>query len=143
MQQDRQQDPGAARVARPGTATSEPARSGAARSNPSRSSAVDVGAVLQEARAAVVSATEVLEGVVDEVRERGGGAVEALAGRRRPVRRWPWAVGAAVAGAAAGAAVAVLVRTVLGQDAPGAQEPEQLRAVIDLRPQDVTLPPSS
>lgn len=140
MQQDGQQGQESTRAllgrTAPGGHASQP---GTPRSRPSRVPAVDVGAALQEARAAVVSAQDVLEGVVDEVRERGSGAVEALAGRR-PVRRWPWAVGAAVAGAAAGAGVALLVRTVLGEDAPGAQEPEQLQAVIDLDAR-VTLPP--
>lgn len=49
------------------------------------------------------------------------------------VRRWPWAVLAAVLGALAGAAVVVLARRVVGEDAPDAQEPEDLQAVIDLR----------
>ena len=46
-------------------------------------------------------------------------------------RRWPWALLAAVLGAAGGAAVASLVRQRVGADAPGAQEPHQLRAVVD------------
>ncbi len=71
---------------------------------------------------------EVVEGVVEEGRER---AAAALATPTRPSRRWPWAVTAAVAGAVAGAAVALAVRRVVGEDAPGAQEPEQLRAVVD------------
>lgn len=72
--------------------------------------------------------TGVLEGVVEDGRER---AASALAVRSRVQRRWPWAIGAAVAGAAAGAGAALAVRRVLGQDAPDAQEPEQLLAVVD------------
>ena len=66
---------------------------------------------------------------------RSGAAVEALRGGpvRAPVgvRRWPWAVVAAVAGAAAGAGTALLLQRVLGTDAPDAQEPEDLEAVVD------------
>ena len=63
-------------------------------------------------------------------------ALTALRGERvgppLAVRRWPWAVGAAVLGAAAGAGVAVLAgRLLMGQDAPDAQEPEDLEAVVD------------
>ena len=91
----------------------------------------------------------VLEGVVQEGRERAGAlrhsgaggrrtrrAVTVLPGRRRPVTRrgLPWAVGASLAGAAGGVALALVVRRVLGQDAPDAQEPEQLRAVVDAGP---------
>ena len=57
-----------------------------------------------------------------------------------PVRRWRWALAAAVVGAAAGAAVAYAVRRVEGQDAPGAVEPEQLQAVVD-RPDGATSTP--
>jgi hypothetical protein len=52
-----------------------------------------------------------------------------------PRRRWPWALAAVVAGAVAGGGVAYAVRRVEGVDAPGAVEPEQLRAVVD-RPDD-------
>ncbi|MBW3551714.1 MAG: hypothetical protein KY442_13295, partial [Proteobacteria bacterium] len=66
-------------------------------------------------------------------------AWDALRGRpvRPPVgaRRWPWAVLAAAVGAAAGAGVALLVGRLIGEDAPGAQEPEELQAVVD-RPTD-------
>lgn len=75
--------------------------------------------------------SEVLEGVVEDGRERRGAALVPPARGRR---RWPWSLGAAVAGAAAGAAVVLAVRRVLGQDAPDAQEPEQLRAVVDSGP---------
>lgn len=47
------------------------------------------------------------------------------------VRRWPWALGAAVLGAAAGGAVAAVVRRVGGADSPDAQEASELRAVVD------------
>ncbi len=77
---------------------------------------------------------DALEGVVEDARDRAGGElVSSSAGRR-----WPWSVGAAVAGAAAGAALVLLVRRVVGQDAPDAQEPEQLQAVVD-----TGLPPGS
>ena len=46
-------------------------------------------------------------------------------------RRWPWAVGAAVLGAAAGGAIAKLVHHVGGVDAPDAQDPGELQAVVD------------
>ena len=46
-------------------------------------------------------------------------------------RRWPWAVGAAVLGAAAGGAIAKLVHRVGGVDAPDAQDPGELQAVVD------------
>lgn len=75
----------------------------------------------------VVSSTDVLDGVVEQARGRTGIAVAA----GRTSRRWPWAVAAAVAGAAAGAGVALLVQRLVGEDAPGAQEPEQLVAVVD------------
>lgn len=76
-----------------------------------------------------------MEDVVDEARVRGGAAWDALRGERvgPPVaaRRWPVALAAAVAGAAAGAAVAMVLRRLRTQDAPGAQEPEELEAVVD------------
>lgn len=66
---------------------------------------------------------------------RGGAAWDAVSGARvgppTAVRRWPWAVAAAALGAVAGGALAVLVRRLGGQDAPGAQEPEELEAVVD------------
>jgi hypothetical protein len=73
---------------------------------------------------------------------RGAAAWDAVAGHRVgppvAVRRWPWAVLAAVLGAAAGAAAALLIGRLLGSDAPDAQEPEDVEAVVD-RPLD---PPS-
>ena len=70
-----------------------------------------------------------------EALERGGAAWGALRGDvvvpRGAARRWPWAVGAAVAGALAGAVVAKLLAKVAPADAPGAQEPHELRAVVD------------
>jgi hypothetical protein len=70
-----------------------------------------------------------------EARQRGGATWDALRGQRVvAVRRWPWALGAALAGAAAGVLVAVVVRRLTQHDAPGAQEPEQLQAVVDRGP---------
>ena len=67
---------------------------------------------------------------------RGGAAWSALSrGHVDPpvaARRWPWAVVAAVAGAAAGVALAnVAGRLLLGRDAPDAQDPADLEAVED------------
>lgn len=78
-------------------------------------------------------AIDVLEGVLEEGRERGSGVVDALAGRRTP-SRWPWALAAAAVGALAGAGVAFALRGALGQDAPGAQDPAELLAVVDVFP---------
>ena len=73
--------------------------------------------------------------MLEETVVRGTAALDALAGRpvRPPAaaRRWPWAVLAAVTGAAAGAAVVLLLRRIEGEDAPGAQEPHELQAVVD------------
>ncbi|MCW2623144.1 MAG: hypothetical protein JWL64_2746 [Frankiales bacterium] len=52
----------------------------------------------------------------------------------RTPRRWPWALAAAAAGAAAGAGAVLVVRRVLGEDQPDAQDPAELRAVIDPGP---------
>jgi hypothetical protein len=49
-------------------------------------------------------------------------------------RRWPWALTAAALGAALGAGGVLLVRRVLGEDAADAQDPADLRAVIDPGP---------
>ena len=66
---------------------------------------------------------------------RGGAAWDALRGARVgppiAVRRWPWALTAALAGAVVGAASAVALRAVFPRDAPGAQEPDELQAVVD------------
>lgn len=78
----------------------------------------------------------VLEGVVEDGRDRA----VAVLGRQKPApRRWPWVAGA-LAGAAAGAGVAFAIRRLVGQDAPGAQEPDQLRAVVD--PGTLPVPPA-
>jgi hypothetical protein len=62
----------------------------------------------------------------------GARAAARLRGRRSPTgRRWPWAVLAAVLGAAAGSAAAVVVRSLEGTDAPDALEPDELQAVVD------------
>lgn len=80
-------------------------------------------------------AVETVSGVLEEAGERGGAAWVALQGGAvHPpvgVRRWRWAVGAAVAGAAAGAAVAYVASRLRTQDAPGALDPEQVEAVVD------------
>lgn len=47
------------------------------------------------------------------------------------VRRWPWALGAAVLGALAAGGLSACVRRLAGQDAPGAVEPDELQAVVD------------
>lgn len=46
-------------------------------------------------------------------------------------RRWPWALCGACAGAGAAAGAVLLARRLLGQDAPDAQEPSELQAVVD------------
>ena len=75
---------------------------------------------------------------VTQGRVRGGGALQALRGG--PVgpplagRRWPWAVLAGVLGALAGAATVVALRALMGRDAPDAQEPAALVAVVDRAP---------
>lgn len=93
------------------------------------------------------SLAQVIGGYAEQGRERGGSlltsASRSVSGRTRPQRRWPWAISAALLGAAAGAAVAFVVRSLLGSDAPDAQEPEELRAVVDLGtpvPEPVPLP---
>jgi hypothetical protein len=80
--------------------------------------------------------TKVVSDVLDAGVVRGDAALTALRGERvgppMAVRRWPWAVGAAVVGAAAGAGVALLVgRLLMGRDAPDAQDPGDLEAVVD------------
>jgi hypothetical protein len=69
-------------------------------------------------------------------RVRGGAAWRSLHGGpvRPPIgaRRWPWALSAAVLGAAAGAVTARLAgRLLVGREVPGAQAPEDLEAVVD------------
>jgi len=95
-----------------------------------RAAGVDTAALVRQWGAA-------LEGVVEDGRERVATALPVALGGRVTRRRWPWAVGAAVAGAVAGTAAALAVRRLIGEDAPGAQEPEHLRAVVDL---DATAP---
>lgn len=76
-----------------------------------------------------------VEAVRQEVAVRGGAAWDALRGERVgppvAVARWPVAVAAAMAGAAAGVAVAVAVRRFSRPDAPDAQRPEDVEAVVD------------
>jgi hypothetical protein len=81
------------------------------------------------------AATADVEAALQEAALRGGAAWDALRGERvgPPVAapRWPWALAAAIAGAVGGALVAVAVRRLSRPDAPDAQEPEELEAVID------------
>jgi hypothetical protein len=70
--------------------------------------------------------------VLDEAWARSTAAWDVLRGERVvAVRRWPLAVGAAVAGAAAGVAVAYVVQRLHTQDPPGAVDPETVEAVVD------------
>ncbi len=73
--------------------------------------------------------------VVEQTALRGAGALDVLRGERvgppLAVRRWPLAIAAALAGACAGALVVLVLRRLLGEDAPDAQEPDELVAVID------------
>ena len=75
---------------------------------------------------------------VDEGWLRGGAALDALqggpVGPPLAVRRWTWALLAGVLGALAGASAVLLRRRLLGQDEPYAQEPTELRAVVDRIP---------
>lgn len=88
---------------------------------------------------AVEGVVEDVVEVLDEAWSRGTAAWDVLRGERvgppAAVRRWPWAVGAAVAGAAAGVAVAFVgqraVQRLHTQDPPGAVDPETVEAVID------------
>lgn len=77
----------------------------------------------------------VLEGVLEDARERGYDVWEAVGGSRPKRRsRYPWAPRAAVVGGILGVVAAVAVRALRKGDAPGAQEPEQVRAVVDPAP---------
>ena len=92
-----------------------------------------------EPAALVASAVETVTGVLEDAGTRGGAAWTAL---RSPapevvVRRWPWAVGAAVAGAAAGAVVALAFGR--ERDSDGL-DPEEVKAVVD-RPAGAAEPP--
>ncbi len=79
--------------------------------------------------------------LLGDTRIRTTGAYAALrggpVGPPLAVRRWPWAILAALLGAVAGAGVVLLLRRLIGEDAPGAQDPEELEAVIDLRTADM------
>ncbi len=68
---------------------------------------------------------------------------EAAAPAGRTSRRWPWVLGAAVVGAAVGKAVAAAARRLEGEDAPGAVEPSELRAVVDRPDPGPTAPPAA
>lgn len=94
------------------------------------------------ADAAAGELVHIVQGLLEEPGVRGGAALNALRGA--PVgpplgrRRWPWAVAAAVAGASAGGGVAYALRKVEGTDAPDAQEPHELQAVVDVPGDRVT-----
>ena len=83
----------------------------------------------------VESAVETVSGVLEDAGHRGSAAWVALRGDEGrlpvPVRRWPWAVGAALAGAAAGGAVAYVLSRVRTADAEGAIDPAEVQAVVD------------
>lgn len=70
----------------------------------------------------------------DEAAVRGEAAWDALRGARVgppvAVRRWPWALAAAGAGAAAGVLAAVLLARLRTADPPDAVDPDEVRAVI-------------
>ena len=68
--------------------------------------------------------------MLEQTRPRAVPGIDVLPGRTRS-RRWPWALAAALAGGAAAAGAVLLARKVEGTDAPGAQEPHELQAVVD------------
>ena len=100
-------------------------------------------AVLVAAAAPLVgSAVETVTGVLEDAGTRGGAAWAALRSEEAApatTRRWPWALGAALAGAAGGAAMALLAGRLRTEDAPDALEPDQVQAVVD-RPDGVVAP---
>jgi hypothetical protein len=89
----------------------------------------------QRADELLEDAREKADAIFSEAALRGGAAWDALRGERvgPPIAapRWPWALAAAVLGAAGGVAVALAVRRLDRPDAPDAQDPEDLEAVID------------
>lgn len=99
----------------------------------------NAGPLVDRARAGAVPLAAATSGAVSEVlddaRVRGGAAWEALRGDRVgppvAVRRWPWALTAALVGASAGAALAYVLKRLGQSDAPGAQEPHEVQAVVD------------
>jgi hypothetical protein len=92
-------------------------------------------AAREQAAAILEDARRRADAVLGEAAVRGGAAWDALRGERVgppvAVARWPWALAAAAAGAAAGVAVAIAVRRFSQPEAPDAQDPEDVRAVID------------
>jgi hypothetical protein len=73
--------------------------------------------------------------VLEQTRLRTTAAFDVLTGQPVSVppapRRWPWALGFAVLGAALATGAVLAARTLEGQDAPDAQEPSELQAVVD------------
>jgi hypothetical protein len=83
-----------------------------------------------------------LEGVLEDARDRGYDVWEAVGGSRpKRASRYPWARGGAVAGALLGITAAMAVRRLLRGDAPGAQDPDQVQAVVDPAPFAPVPPP--
>lgn len=103
----------------------------------------EASALVAAASPRVESAADTLSDALEDAGQRGSAAWGALRGDElavpAPVRRWPWAVGAAVAGAAAGAFVASVLRRMGGSDADGAVDPAEVQAVVDR--QERTAPP--
>ncbi len=96
---------------------------------------VELAWILTAAAPLVEQAVETLTVALEDAGQRGGAAWAALTQVVEPepveVRRWPWALGAAVAGAAAGTAVAFAMEQVRPPDAPGALDPAEVQAVVD------------
>jgi len=106
------------------------------RTEPLRERAAAGAVEFSGAAAPVVgSAVDSLGTAFDGAVVRTGAAWEALRGQRVgppvAVRRWPWALAALIAGAAAGAATAGILDKINPPDAAGAQEPHELKAVVD------------
>lgn len=146
------------------TRTREGASSTAASARAGRDRLGDRGlaGTLQDARAGLAPLGEVLEGVLEDARGRSVDAARSVTGRpaprrqrfavavpmarrltgRQQPRRWPVALGAVVLGAAVGAGAVLIRRSLLGSDAPGAQDPDQVKAVVDVLPPGTTAAPS-
>lgn len=115
--------------------TRETAGSTAAAARAGRDKLSDKGlaAAWQDVRAGLAPVGEVLEGVLEDARSRSAEAARVVA-EQQQAKRWPWAVSVVLAGAGAGAALVLARRTLFGEDAPDAQEPGELQAVVDLLP---------
>ena len=113
--------------------TTGPGRAAHLALRPDAEPAPPAGALPSPDAGLVASTAETVSGVLEDAGARGGEAWAALRSQvpALPARRWPWAVGAALAGATAGAAVAYVVGRLSTPDAPDALEPEQVQAVVD------------